>query len=326
MKILVTGGAGFIGSHIVDAYLSAGHEVAVVDDLSSGSRHNLPNGVRFHEVDIRSDELDRVFELERPQVVNHQAARANVRESFEKPLLYAEVNVIGSLNVLECCRHYGVQKVIYASTGGAVYGEPLWLPVSEDHPIRPLDPYGASKHHVEHYLFLYEASFHIRFTSLRYPNVYGPRQNPHGEAGVVAIFTGQMLQGGKPAINGTGKQERDFVHVTDVARASVLALERGDNEIVNIGSGTGTSVNTIFKTLSELTSSQTTAVHGPAKQGEVYKIFLSAKRAREVLGWQPEVSLREGLASTVESIRTDQMQSPSSQRHKPSLTVAARTH
>ena len=303
MKILVTGGAGFIGSHIVEAYLSAGHEVVVVDDLSTGYSHNLPKGVLLHKADIRSERLAEVFEAERPEVVNHQAARANVRESFEKPLLYADVNVIGSVNLLECCRRYGVRKVIYASTGGAVYGEPLWLPVSEDHPIRPLDPYGASKHHVEHYLYLYQLSFGIRFTALRYPNVYGPRQDPHGEAGVVAIFSGQMIEGTEPVINGSGEQQRDFVHVSDVARASVLALDKGDNQIVNIGSGNGTSVNRVFEILAKLTSFQAKPIHGPAKQGEVYQIFLSTTRAWEVLGWQSEVSLGEGLASTVEFFR-----------------------
>jgi UDP-glucose 4-epimerase len=303
MKILVTGGAGFIGSHIVDAYLSAGHEVSVVDDLSSGFQHNIPQGVSLFEVDIRSSQLAKVFDAVRPEVVNHQAARANVRESFEKPLLYTDVNVVGSVNVLECCRRYGVRKVIYASTGGAVYGEAQWLPVSEDHPINPLDPYGASKHHVEHYLHLYNGNFGIRFTALRYPNVYGPRQDPFGEAGVVAIFTGQMLGGSHPVINGTGEQERDFVHVSDVARASVLALVRGDNEILNIGSGTGTSVNTIFETLAELTEFQKMPTHGPAKKGEVCKIFLNSDRARKELGWLPEVSLRQGLASTLEFFR-----------------------
>ena len=306
MKILVTGGAGFIGSHIVDAYLSAGHEVSVVDDLSSGFRHNVPMGVRLHEVDIRSDRLAGVFEAERPEVVNHQAARANVRESFEKPLLYSEVNVVGSVNVLECCRRFGARKLIYASTGGAVYGEPQWLPVSEDHPVNPLDPYGASKHHVEHFLYLYHANFGIAFTTLRYPNVYGPRQDPYGEAGVVAIFAGQMLSNANPVINGKGDQERDFVHVSDVARASVLALDKGDNQIVNLGSGVGTSVNTIFSTLSGLTGFQREPVHGPAKKGEVYKIYLKSDRAKENLGWQPAMSLKEGLASTVEFFRKAQ--------------------
>jgi UDP-glucose 4-epimerase len=300
MKILVTGGAGFIGSHIVEAYLSAGHEVCVVDDLSSGFRHNVPKAVRLHEVDIRKDDLAEIFAAEKPEIVNHQAARANVRESFEKPLLYAEVNVVGSVNVLECCRRFGVRKIIYASTGGAVYGEPQSLPVRENHPVNPLDPYGASKHHVEHYLRIYKSGFGIEFTALRYPNVFGPRQDPLGEAGVVAIFTGKMLKGVQPVINGTGDQERDFVYVGDVAKASVLSLDRAGGEIVNIGSGTPTSVNQIFEILNELTGFGGTAVYGPEKKGEVYRIFLHSGRAAEKLGWKPEISLRDGLRYTVE--------------------------
>jgi UDP-glucose 4-epimerase len=303
MKVMVTGGAGFIGSHVVDAYVAAGHEVCVVDDLSTGSRRNLAAGVRLYEVDIRDTRLANVFEREGPDIVSHQAARANVRESFDKPLLYADVNVLGSLNVLECCRRYAVKKLIYASTGGAVYGEPRWLPVSEDHPVNPLDPYGASKHHVEHYLHLYASNFGIAYTALRYPNVYGPRQDPFGEAGVVAIFARKMLASGEPIINGTGMQERDFVHVSDVARAGVLALEKADNEILNIGSGVGTSVVTIFAELARLTGFERPPVYGPTKKGEVYRIFLNSDRAREVLGWQPCVSLAEGLASTVQFFR-----------------------
>jgi len=306
MRILVTGGAGFIGSHIVDTYLAAGHDVCVVDDLSTGRRHNLPPGVRLYEVDIRDERLVQVFEKEQPDVVNHQAARANVRESFEQPLLYADVNVVGSVNVLECCRRFDVRNVIYASTGGAVYGEPSWLPVSEDHPVNPLDPYGASKHHVEHYLHLYRANFGISYAALRYPNVYGPRQDPYGEAGVVAIFTVSMLEGREPVINGTGEQERDFVHVSDVARASLLALGVEGGHILNLGSGIGTSINTVFATLAELTGHARPTVHGPAKKGEVYKIFLRSERAQQVLGWRPEMTLGSGLASTVEFFRVAQ--------------------
>lgn len=303
VKILVTGGAGFIGSHIADTFLSAGHEVCVVDDLSTGSRRNLPQGVRLHVADIRDARLSDIFESERPEVVCHQAARANVRESFEKPLLYAEVNVVGSLNVLECCRQFSVRKVIYASTGGAVYGAPEQLPVTEQHPINPLDPYGASKHHVEHYLHLYAKNFGISYTSLRYPNVYGPRQNPFGEAGVVAIFARQMLDKQRPLINGSGEQERDFVSVTDIARANLLALNRGDGEIMNIGSGLATSVNTIFAELADLTGYREKAEYGPAKAGEVYKIYLNADRAKNILGWTPGVGLTEGLGATVEYFR-----------------------
>ncbi len=304
MKILVTGGAGFIGSHIVEAYLAAGHEVAIVDDLSAGFERNVPAGVRLHRADIRDREaMERVFTGERPEVLNHQAARANVRESFEKPIEYADVNVCGSLNLLEMARRHGVRKVIYASTGGACYGEPERVPVPETHAVNPLDPYGASKHHVEHYLFLYKANFGLDYTTLRYPNVYGPRQNPHGEAGVVAIFTGLMLGGREPVVNGDGEQERDFVHGADIARASVLALERGGGEILNLGSGVGTTVNTIYALLAEATGFTGARRAGPPKQGEVRRIFLDATRAREVLSWRPEIPLRDGIASTVAYFR-----------------------
>ncbi len=303
MKILVTGGAGFIGSHVVDAYLAAGHDVVVVDDLSSGQRVHVHPRARFYQLDIRDPRLDEVFAHEQPEVVSHQAARADVRESMQEPLLYADVNVLGSLNLLECCRRYGVRKVIYASTGGAVYGEPQTLPVPEDHPINPLDPYGASKHHVEHYLYLYQANFGITYTALRYPNVYGPRQDPYGEAGVVAIFTGQMLNGDRPVINGSGEQERDFVYVSDVAHANVLALEHGDGRVYNIGSGVGTSVNRIFELLAGLTGWDRPAVYGPPKQGEVFKVYLDATRAQEELGWTPQVPLQEGLRRTVAYFR-----------------------
>jgi len=306
MKILVTGGAGFIGSHVVEAYIAAGHEVCVVDDLSTGFRRNVPKEARLYEIDIRSERLDEVFAREKPQVVNHQAAKANVRESFEKPLLYAEVNVLGSVNVLECCRKHGVRKVIYASTGGAVYGEPQFLPVTEEHPINPVDPYGASKHHVEHYLWIYRSSFGIDFTILRYPNVFGPRQDPFGEAGVVAIFAGKMLNKAQPTINGTGEQERDFMYVGDIARASVLALDRAGGEILNLASGIPTSVNRIFQDLNEITGFGGAAIYGPAKSGEVYRIFLRADRAAEKLGWKPEVNLREGLRRTVDYFQAQQ--------------------
>jgi len=309
MKALVTGGAGFIGSHVVDAFLAAGHEVVVVDDLSTGKAENVDPGARLYQMDIRDPELDGLFARERPEVVSHQAARANVRESLEKPLLYAEVNVLGSLSVLECCRRYGVRKVVYASTGGVVYGEPRSLPVTEDHPINPLDPYGASKHHVEHYLHLYRANFRIGYTALRYPNVFGPRQDPYGEAGVVAIFTRQMLSGSQVVINGSGEQTRDYVHVWDVARANLLALTRGDGGVYNIGSGVETSVNRITEILAGLTGYGMAAVHGPPKQGEVFRICLDATRAREALDWEPQVTLEEGLARTVAYLKGGQPES-----------------
>lgn len=299
MKILVTGGAGFIGSHIVDACVSVGHEVAVLDDLSAGQRRWIHPSARFYEMDIRDSRLSHVFEQEHPEIVCHQAAKVNVRESMEKPLFYADVNVLGSLNLLECCRKYGVRKLVYASTGGAAYGEPVQLPVAEDHPINPVDPYGASKHHVEHYLYLYRVNFGINYTVLRYSNVYGPRQDPRGEAGVVAIFASQMLRGQQATINGNGDQQRDFVHVSDVVRANLSAFERGDGGIYNIGTGVPTSVNQVFDLLAALTGCHDKRVHGPAKAGEVSKIFLDTARAAKELGWHPAVGLAEGIRSTV---------------------------
>ncbi len=304
MRILVTGGAGFIGSHVTDALIERGHEGIVVDDLSTGKREHLNPQARFYHLDIRDAQaLEEVFAAERPEIVNHQAARANVRESMAKPVLYAEVNIIGSLNLLELSRKYEVGKFIYASTGGAVYGEPEYLPADEAHPINPLDPYGASKHFVEHYLHLYGVNYDLSYTVLRYPNVYGPRQDPYGEAGVVAIFTGQMLKGGEPVINGSGEQERDFVYVGDIAEANIKAMEKGDGQIYNIGWGIGTSINEIFAKLKEITGHKKKAVHGPAKLGEVFKIYLDASKAQRELGWVPQVGLDEGMRMTVEYFR-----------------------
>jgi len=303
MKILVTGGAGFIGSHVVDVYLEAGHQVAVVDDLSTGRRSNLNPGATFYRLDIRSPELRDVFERERPEVVNHHAAQMDVRRSVADPLFDADVNVRGSLNLLECARQSGVRKFIYISTGGAVYGEPVYLPCDEEHPIAPLCPYGVSKHTVEHYLYLYHQLYGLDYTVLRYPNVYGPRQNPQGEAGVVAIFTAQMLQQARVVINGSGDQERDFVYVSDCARANLLALENGAGRIYNLGRGAGTSVNDIFRFLQSLTGYARQPDYGPPKAGETFRIYLDASRARRELGWQPTVDLEEGLQRTVAYFR-----------------------
>jgi UDP-glucose 4-epimerase len=301
--VLVTGGAGFIGSHVVDAYIGAGLDVVVVDNLTTGSRANLDPVARLYEADIRDAEaLERVFAVERPEVVSHQAAQASVRVSMEDPPRDAAINVLGSLNVLEACRKHGVRKVIYAATGGAAVGEPKYLPVDEEHPVEPLSPYGADKHAVEHYCALYQHSFGLDTTILRYANIYGPRQDPRGEAGVIAIFAGMMLAGQPPIINGTGDQERDYVYVADVARANLLALEKGGGRMYNIGTGVGTSVNELFDRLVELTGYSGPRTHGPALGGEVFRIFVTNDRARDELGWAPTVSLDEGLRLTVKSI------------------------
>ncbi len=300
MRILVTGGAGFIGSHIVDAFVAAGHQVAVVDNLNTGKLANLNPAASFFQVDIRDAAgLDRVFAQVQPEVISHQAALADVRGSLREPDTYAEVNIIGSIRLLEAARQHGVRKIVYASTGGAVYGEPEYVPVREEHAINPLDPYGASKHTVEHYLFIYKHNYGLDYASLRYPNVYGPRQDPHGEAGVVAIFTGKMLAGEPCTINGDGTQQRDFVYVGDIARANLLAATTGSG-IYNIGSGVGTDVNAIFDGLKQAAGYTQDALYGPAKLGEVFKIYLDAAKARAELGWESTVSVVDGLRRTVE--------------------------
>ncbi len=305
MRVLVTGGAGFIGSHVVDACLAAGHSVAVLDDLSTGKQSNVNPAARLCVADLcDAAAVNGAIASETPEVIYHLAAKANVRESMTEPVLYAQVNIIGSLNLLEAARVHGCRKVIYASTGGAVYGEPQYLPVDENHPVNPLDPYGASKHQVEHYLFIYKANYGLDYTVLRFPNVYGPRQDPYGEAGVVAIWTHQMLNGGQPMINGTGAQERDFCYVGDIARGNLLALDKGSGAIINLGSGIGTSIIDVFRALRAATGSNCAEQHGPAKLGEVFRIYLKTERARELLGWEPQVSLQEGLARTVAHFRS----------------------
>jgi UDP-glucose 4-epimerase len=305
MKVLVTGGAGFIGSHVVDTYIKNGYQVAIVDDLSTGRKSNLNQEASFYQMDIRSPVIESVFEKERPDYINHHAAQMDVRRSVVDPLFDADVNIRGSLNLMENARKFGIKRFVYISTGGAVYGEPVYLPCDEDHPINPICPYGASKHTVEHYLYMWMTNYGLPYTVLRYPNVYGPRQDPHGEAGVVAIFTGQMLSDKQVVINGDGEQERDFVYVGDCARANLLALENeGSNGIFNIGSEKGTTVNEIFNGLAEIMEYTKEPEYGPAKLGETRRIYLEAKKAREFLGWSPEVALEEGLQKTVEYFKT----------------------
>ena len=303
MKILVTGGAGFIASHISDAYIAAGHEVVIVDDLSSGKRANLPAAAKFYHADIRTPEAREIIRNERPQVLSHHAAQMDVRRSVADPAFDASVNVLGFINMLEGAREVGVEKVLFASSGGATYGEQVEFPAPETHPHDPLSPYGITKATGEHYLFYYHAVYGMPYVALRYANVYGPRQDPHGEAGVVAIFTERLLANQAPTINGDGKQTRDYVFVGDVVRANVAALERPFVGSVNIGTGVETDVTMLYAHLRVLTGSPHPAQHGPAKAGEQRRSVIAIGRAAQVLGWRPEISLEEGLRRTVEFFR-----------------------
>jgi UDP-glucose 4-epimerase len=304
MKVLITGGAGFIGSHVADAYLAQGAEVVVVDDLSSGRRQNLDRQARLVEMDIRRPEVVGLIASERPDVVNHHAAQIDVRRSVADPGLDASINVLGALNVLEGARAAGVSRFVYASSGGAVYGEPVELPCREDHPIRPICPYGATKHALEHYLEMYFTLYGLPYSILRYANVYGPRQDPFGEAGVVAIFTAKMLAGEELVVNGDGEQTRDFVYVEDVARANLLATQLGQAcGTFNIGTGVATSINQVFEHLRRATGYRPAPAHGPGMHGETRHIYLDCRQAAQVLGWRPEVDLAEGLGRTVDSLR-----------------------
>ncbi|GAB4577892.1 MAG: SDR family oxidoreductase [Anaerolineales bacterium] len=301
MKVLVTGGAGFIGSNVVDLLVESGYEVVVVDNLSSGRRRNLNPQAKFYQLDIREPALLGVFEAERPDFVSHHAAQVDVRRSVADPMYDASVNVLGTLNVLECARKVQVKRFVYISTGGAVYGEPEYLPVDENHPVNPICQYGASKHLGEHYLYMYQVMYGMDYTVLRYPNVYGPRQDPHGEAGVVAIFTGQMVEGKPITINGDGEQSRDFLYVGDCARANLLALRvPHENGIYNLATSQATSINELYLTLKKITDYKLDAQYGPAKLGETRHIYLSADKAGQSLGWEQTISLEEGLRKTVE--------------------------
>lgn len=306
-KILVTGGAGFIGSHVVDLFVSQGFEVVIVDDLSTGRVSNLNPAAKFYRLDIRDPKIRDVFDVERPDYISHHAAQMDVRRSVAQPLFDADVNILGSINLIECAKEFNVKRFIYISTGGAVYGEPEKLPCDETHPINPICQYGASKHTVEHYLYMYNVNYGLRYTVLRYPNVFGPRQDPHGEAGVVAIFTGKMLVGEPITIYGDGEQTRDFVFVGDCARANYLAATIDHQPgIYNIGWSRPTSINEVFSALAKITGYSDPATHEAGKVGETRHIYLDASKANRDLGWVPTITLDGGLRETVEYFRTSE--------------------
>jgi UDP-glucose 4-epimerase len=303
MKVLVTGGAGFIGSHLVDRLIQEGHEVVVVDNLSTGKRRNLNRAARFFKLDIQSWRLERVFRNERPNLVMHLAAQMDVRKSVEDPIFDAQVNVLGMLNVLQQAIKHGVRKVVFSSSGGAIYGEQEVYPAPESHVTRPLSPYGISKLCGEQYLSYYQRVSGLQIVSLRYANVYGPRQDPDGEAGVVAIFIQKLLNNEQAIVNGNGRQTRDFVYVEDVVEANLAVMGQEIQGTYNVGTGEETSINDLLRILVTHTSSTYKEVHGPAKSGEQVRSVIDSAKLRQELSWEPRTELSEGLKRTVDYFR-----------------------
>jgi UDP-glucose 4-epimerase len=312
VKAFVTGGAGFIGSTLVDRLLAEGQQVDVVDNLSSGSLANLAEARRspvgrmtFHQIDIRSPDLGELMKRARPDIVYHLAAQADVRVSVSEPVLDADVNVLGSLRVIEGARGCGAKKVVFASSGGTIYGDPdpADLPVKESHPQRPVSPYGVAKKAVGDYLYAYRDLHNLEFTALALANVYGPRQDPHGEAGVVAIFAGRLLTGEACTVYGDGTQTRDFVYVDDVVDAFARAAGRGGGLVLNIGTGIETSVSRLYRAMADQAGIDRPAVSAPARPGELLRSSLDPGRAAIHLGWKPWTSIEDGTRATLESFR-----------------------
>ncbi|MSQ23366.1 MAG: NAD-dependent epimerase/dehydratase family protein [Chloroflexi bacterium] len=306
MRILVTGGAGFIASHVADAFVAAGHEVWVVDNLSTGRRENVPAGARFSELDLLDPKLIELVAEFRPDCIDHHAAHADVFESVKDPVNDARVNVLGTVALLHAAAQASVGKFIFISSGGAIYGEPEQFPCNEEHPARPISPYAAAKLAGENYLHTFGRVHGLDYTVLRYPNIYGPRQHPYTEEGqVVPLFARLMLAGRQPTIFGDGEQARDFLYVGDVVRANELALERGAGQVLNLGTGEAITINSLYRSLQVLTGYEAPPRYGPGRAGEVYRIALDASRAGQELGWRPQTSFDDGLRATVEWVRAN---------------------
>lgn len=299
MRILVTGGAGFIGSHVVDAYVNEGHEVFVIDNLSTGNKTNLNPKAKFYEADIKKDLAFIIKEI-KPQIINHHAAQIDIRTSIENPLEDAAVNIIGTINLIHAGLKNGIKKFIFASSGGAIYGEQDYFPADEMHPAKPFTPYAISKFTCEKYLNYYKSFSGLDYVSLRYSNVYGPRQNPFGEAGVVAIFSHKLIKGEQPIINGSGDQTRDYVYVSDVAEANVKALNTDFSGEINISTGIEASVMELFNMLRNINKSDILALNAPAKKGDQLRSCLSYKKAESIFNWTPVVNFDKGLIKTHE--------------------------
>src|SRR3989339_2245325 len=305
MKILVTGGAGFIGSHVADAFIEEGHDVVILDDLSTGFGKNINPKAKFVKLNICDKEIADIFKQERFDVVNHHAAQMDVRRSVADPAFDANTNILGTINLLQCCIKTNVKKFMFASTGGAVYGEQNYFPADENHPTSPLSPYGISKLAVEKYLSFYNAQYGLNYTVLRYANIYGPRQNSKGEAGVVAIFTTKLLANEQPVINGTGKQTRDYVYVGDVVKANLTTLKDDVCDIYNVGTGKETDVNELFNKLNLLTVSNKEEKHGPPAPGEQMRSVITSGKLFKKFNWKPSTILEEGLKATVEFFKNN---------------------
>ncbi|MBI3595843.1 MAG: NAD-dependent epimerase/dehydratase family protein [Nitrospirae bacterium] len=304
MKVLVTGGAGFIGSHIVDRLIQEGHDVVVVDNLSSGKRKNINRAAHFYKMDILNSRIEKIFKKEKPDLISHHAAQMDVRRSVADPIFDAQVNILGFLNVLENAVRHGAKKVIFASSGGAVYGEQQTFPTPETHPIHPVSPYGISKLAGEHYLYYYQQAAGLNYVALRYANVYGPRQDPFGEAGVVAIFSQKTLMNDQPIINGNGKQTRDYIFVEDVVEAHMAVIDNSIQGIFNVGTGKETSVNQLFRYLVEISGAKVKEIYGPEKRGEQIRSVLDSTKLKKAADWEPKVGIHDGLKMTVDYFRT----------------------
>lgn len=300
MKVLVTGGAGFIGSHIVDGLVKLNHEVSIIDNLYTGSEKNINKNAKFYRCDITNKEtLKLVFELEKPQVVIHHAAQIDVQTSLRRAKFDAKVNIGGTINILECCREFKVRKIVYPSSA-AVYGDPKYLPIDENHPINPISFYGVSKHTPEHYIKIYSELYDIKYTIFRYANVYGERQGAKGEGGVISIFIDKFLNGEAPVIFGDGDQTRDFIYVKDVAKANILAIDKGDNEILNISTNTQVSINKLFEIMREIFDAKIMTIYRKPRDGDIKDSYLDNIKSKMTIGWNNEYGLQEGLKETID--------------------------
>lgn len=298
MKIIVTGGAGFIGSNIVDELINLGHDVVIVDNFERGGKENINSKAKVYKIDIRDKGLWKIFEVERPEIVYHHAAQIKVPYSIENPMEDVDINIIGSVNLLECCRKYKVKKVIYPSSA-AIFGHPKYLPIDEKHPLNMLSGYGVTKHTVEHYLYLYHELYGINYTVFRYANVYGPRQDASGEGGVIAIFCDSLISNNDIHIFGDGDQTRDFVYVKDVVRANILALDGLDNDIYNVSTNDEVSINKVLRLISNELDLEVTAKYGEERVGDIKNSYMTYEKINKISNWEPKYSIKDGIKETV---------------------------